>query len=117
MPLLSLSCAEWDAMNESSSNKRGELSMYIMYWGGLALFEALQSYDSDMKPYVQSHQVAELSMLLDKMSNVAYSELTRQLAFHYAGDNAKFDVIQVLSCAPPQNTLLNISKICKPGNP
>jgi len=77
------------------ASARTEQSMYLTYWCTQALFEALQGFDAEGRPYVPSDQLAEMSMLLERVSALAYDELCRQLAFNYAGDNAKFELVQL----------------------
>jgi len=71
------------------------MSMYLLYWNTKTLTFALQSKDPEGKDYIQPANVGDVMNIRDKAAHTAEDNLCRQLAYHYAGDSAEFDVMQL----------------------
>jgi hypothetical protein len=73
----------------------GTLSMYLLFGHAHVLALALRVRDGDGASYAAAAQRSELLRALAAAARAAGDELCRQLAYHCAGDKAKFDSTQL----------------------
>jgi len=81
---------------EEGEGDADPLSMYLLYWNTKSLISSLQQSDLHGSSYIQNDtDILDVFAVLDRAANNAEDNMCRQLAYHYAGDSAEFDVMQL----------------------